>query len=52
MVVITRLSVETFPAESRTVNVTVLFCELLREGLENDFVKVYVLPLTFICEHH
>ena len=48
-VVIARLSVETFPAESETVNVTVLFCELLREGLENDFVKVYVLPLTFVC---
>ena len=49
MVVIARLSVETFPAESETVNVTVLFCELFIGGLENDFVKVYVLPLTFVC---
>ena len=39
-VVIERLSVEIFPAESDTVSVTLLFWELFIGGRENDFVKV------------
>ena len=38
-----------FEAASWTVKVTALFIELLRVGLENDFVKVYVFPDTFVC---
>ena len=39
-----------FKAESFTVRLTALLTELPKEGIEKDFVKVYVLPITFVWE--